>query len=351
MAAEIPDGAVIVARAIINSSLWKMRPEDRVVAVTCLAIANKKAKKWFDGHKQIMIQRGQFVRSRNEMAVECGLPVQVVRTSLEHLADSEFLTRFLTKAYTIYTIPKYQHYQDLTKYSDYGVLKPTRDPTQHQPSKTSKSNQGSAHTIVCKHQADQGLAGLCKLCGENPTSGISKTNHKQQQQATQRTPSSLILAKPPTEEGTTGGAVVVVGADRWPDPVLSKPCFRIATTLLEGIQMAKSVAHAFAAEKPLGLILRVVQQARLQKKPGGWARTALENQWMIPEATGDELREVIDMVKRDVEKANARLMSSSALKADRLPRQAGESERDWLKRNMENLRSKKANSTPTRKTK
>ena len=70
MGAEIPDGAVIVARAIVNSSLWKMRAEDRVVAVTCLAIANKKAKKWFDGQKQIVIERGQFVRSRQEMAKE-----------------------------------------------------------------------------------------------------------------------------------------------------------------------------------------------------------------------------------------------------------------------------------------
>lgn len=344
MSAEIPDGAVIVARAIINSSLWKMRPADRVVAVTCLAIANKKAKKWFDGHKQITIQRGQFVRSRSEMSQECGLPVQVVRTSLDHLSDSEFLTRNLTKAYTIYTIPKYQHYQDLTKYSDYGVLKPTRDPTRHQPGQTAKSNPASAQAPECNHLGSEGFASLCKLCGENLTSQILKTNHKQQQQTNCRTPSSPTLVGPRNGEGTTDGVVVVVGTGNWPDPILSKPSFGIASTLLEGIQMAKSVAHALATEKPLGLVLRVVQQARYQQKPGGWARTALENDWMLPEARGDELREVIELAKRDVDRANAALARTLPQGVGRLPRQDGESERDWLQRNLENIRSKKSGS-------
>jgi hypothetical protein len=118
MPAEIPDGAVIVARAIMNSSLWTMRAEDCKVAITCLVLANWKDRKWFDGQKEIMIRRGQFVRSREDFAKACGLSLQRTRTSVKHLENTGFLTRFSTKYYTVFTIPKYQHYQDLTKYSD-----------------------------------------------------------------------------------------------------------------------------------------------------------------------------------------------------------------------------------------
>src|SRR5262249_5830761 len=118
MSAEIPDGAVLVARAILNSSLWTMRPQDRVVALTCIVLCNRRRKKWFDGVEDIVIERGQFVRSRKKIVEACNLPVQIVRTSLDHLEETDFLTRKLTRGYTLYTIPKYDHYQDVTKYSD-----------------------------------------------------------------------------------------------------------------------------------------------------------------------------------------------------------------------------------------
>ena len=338
MSAEIPDGAVIVARAIVNSSLWKMRPEDRVVAVTCLAIANKRQRKWFDGHQQITIQRGQFVRSRQEMAQECGLPVQVVRTSIVHLEENDFLTRNLTRTYTLYTIPKYQHYQDLTKYSDYGVKKLTQDPTRLQPSKAGKYNQAASCDGERNPIEPQIDASLLTHCGNFLTNVNGKTNHKQQQQIP---PSSLVSNSSEKTDGDGRGFAVVVGPGTWTDPILSKPSFRVAATLLEGIRMAKSIAHSFAATKPLGLVLRVVRQARLQKRPGGWARTALENDWWLPEASGDELQEVIDLVKRDADHANTLLLPKSGPQADKLPRLPEESEREWLKRNMDHLHSKK----------
>lgn len=118
MAAEIPDGAVIVARAILNSSLWTMRPQDCKLAITCICIANWKANKiWFDG-KELIIERGQFVRSLKQLCEASRMKMMEVRTSLNHLLSVEFLTRFLTKQSYIYTIPKYDKYQDLTKYAD-----------------------------------------------------------------------------------------------------------------------------------------------------------------------------------------------------------------------------------------
>ncbi len=343
MPAEIPDGAVIVARAIVNSSLWKMRPEDRVVAVTCLAIANKKAKKWFDGYKQITIQRGQFVRSRSEMAKECGLPIQVVRTSLDHLSDSEFLTRDLTRAYTIYTIPKYQHYQDLTKYSDYGVLKLTKDLTRHQPGKTSKSNQEFAHQPECKHLDSKGVASLCKLCANYPTSEISKTNHKQQHQDR---PALSDLPDHPNGRPPAGGpsgVVVVVNPEQWMDPVLGNPSFKISLQYLESIKMAKAVAHTFAVQKPVGLVLRVVQQAKLQRSPAGWARIALENNWWLPEADKAEVGQIIEIIKRaseDQARAAMKKLGPDLIR-ERFPRKPDETEDEWFRRASQELSAAK----------
>ena len=301
MGAEIPDGAVLVARAIVNSSLWEMRPADCKVAITCITLANRRPKKWFDGHKEILIERGQFVRSREQMVDACRLPLQVVRTSVEHLERTEFLTRFLTRGYTLYTLPKYEHYQDLTKYSD----------------------------------------NLLKDCGENQPGIQPDPNHKQQQQ-TQPIPSSPDKTGP--RRGTGIGAVVVVDPDRWPDPILGKPSFRIASKLLEDIHMAVSVAHAFAAQKPIGQILRVVQQARLQKKPAGWARMAMEMNWVLPEAAGNELAELIEQVKNDVERVNAYFLTRtgvSGVKMNLPTRNPGEGEREWMRRVTDELNRRK----------
>lgn len=118
MPAEIPDGAVIVARAILNSSLWDMRPEDRVVAVTCIALCNYQAKDAWVGNSLAHLERGQFVRSWQKLARACNLSVKRTRTSIARLEKSEFLTRKRAGRYSVYTLPKYDFYQDLTNYSD-----------------------------------------------------------------------------------------------------------------------------------------------------------------------------------------------------------------------------------------
>lgn len=300
MGAEIPDGAVLIARAIVNSSLWEMRPPDRIVAITCITLANRRRKKWFDGQRDIWIERGQFVRSREQMVDACKLPLQVVRTSLEHLEVTKFLTRFLTRSYTLYTIPKYQHYQDLTKYSD----------------NLSTENQ------------------------ENQPGFQPDANHKQQQQTTPQSDPN----KTGPRRGDGIGAVVVVDPDRWPDPILGKPSFRIAFKLLEEIHMAPSIANAFAAQKPIGQVLRVVQQARLQKKPAGWARMALELNWVLPEAAGNELAEVINIVKNDVERLNAYFLTHTGVAGVKMSlpaRRPDEDERSWFKRVNDELKRRK----------
>ena len=292
MPAEIPDGAVIIARSILNSSLWTMRVEDRIVALTCIALCNRRRKKWFDGAKDVVIERGQFVRSREKFAEACNLPLQVVRTSLDHLESSDFLTRQSTRGWTIYTLPKYHHYQDLTKYSDIVGENLTRDLTRTQPA----------------------------------------PNHKQQQQTP--TPSK---SKKTGKTTGTNGVVVVVGPDTWADPVLAKPSYRLSLSFLEEIKMMRSVANTLAIQKPVGLVLRVVQQARFQRSPAGWARTALENDWSLPEAEEAEIKRVVALLKEDVDSSKSPKKFGSDSIRDRFPRKPGESDDQWFKRASDEL--------------
>jgi hypothetical protein len=118
MGAEIQDGAVLVARAILNSSVWTMRAEDKVVAITCICLANWKPRSWFNGIQTMLIGRGQFVRSWQNLAMECGLTIKTVRTSVKNLEIVGFLARKRAGHVQVFTLPKYDHYQDLTKYSD-----------------------------------------------------------------------------------------------------------------------------------------------------------------------------------------------------------------------------------------
>ncbi len=101
------------------------------MAITCIALANWKDAKWFDGEREITILRGQFVRSREDFANSCGLSLQKTRTALKHLEKTGFLTRFSTSRYMLFTLPKYGFYQSLANYSD--SANPTSNPQLTRP--------------------------------------------------------------------------------------------------------------------------------------------------------------------------------------------------------------------------
>jgi hypothetical protein len=93
-----------------------MPPADRVVAITAVVLANHEPAKWFDGRSQVQIGRGQFVRSWGRLAREAGVTVSKARVSAGHLAACGFLSRRMIGRYSLYTLPKYQFYQDAGRY-------------------------------------------------------------------------------------------------------------------------------------------------------------------------------------------------------------------------------------------
>lgn len=165
MGAEIPDGAVLIARAIFNSSLWTMRNQDRILAITLIGLANWQDRKWFDGERDVVIRRGELVRSLDDLAEAAQLSVQNVRTSLSRLEKTGFLTRKPTRRYTHLTLCKYDFYQKMSNYSDtVSNRQLTRD--QHDPNTTLT---GTQHDPNNKQELQEGEEGK-ELCVEAKTS-------------------------------------------------------------------------------------------------------------------------------------------------------------------------------------
>ncbi len=145
MGAEIPAGAVLVARAITNSSLWTMRSEDRILAITCICMANWRPKSWFDGERSTSLERGQFITSLENLAEAAKLTIRSVRTSLKNLEKVGFLTRKVTQRWTLVSVCKYDHYQKMENYYDTKAdtqLTADRHQTDIELPTTKESNKG-----------------------------------------------------------------------------------------------------------------------------------------------------------------------------------------------------------------
>ncbi|MFZ8933236.1 MAG: hypothetical protein ACO2ZP_04990 [Bacteriovoracaceae bacterium] len=78
----------------------------------------------------VPVKRGQLLTGRNELASQCGLTVQEVRTSLQRLKSTNEITIKSTSKYSIITIQNYESYQD------FGYGQPAK-----QPANTPTNNQ------------------------------------------------------------------------------------------------------------------------------------------------------------------------------------------------------------------
>ena len=88
---------------------WEWYPDTNCVrlALHFILKANYQPKKW----QGTVIDRGQLVTSRGQLAEETGLSQMQVRTTLDKLQKAGFLTKCTTSKYTIVTICNYDYYQ------------------------------------------------------------------------------------------------------------------------------------------------------------------------------------------------------------------------------------------------
>jgi hypothetical protein len=184
-----------------------------------------------------------------------------------------------------------------------------------------------------------------------PTEPILRREEVQQPQEDKKVLSvdSTSTVAPTTEgtpDGDDSGSVVVVGEDQTGEAfegktgdveaLLSKPSPRIGTALLEEIGVGKRISHSLAASHPIRRIYDVVELARNQSNPGGYARSALDQGWVVGEANGEGLKKLISDLEREAaDRASSSLWKTFLPKRDPAnERRPGESDEDYLRRGM-----------------
>lgn len=111
--------------------------------------------------KTVTLQRGQLCISERQMAEECGVGRQVVRTFLRRLRDENAINQEpahgLTQSRSIVTICHYEKYQDQRETTN---PEDNPAPTQRQPTKeqeNNSSNEGADAPSLKKQAFDQGV--------------------------------------------------------------------------------------------------------------------------------------------------------------------------------------------------
>lgn len=86
---------------------WYQNSEMVHVFIHLLISANHEPGRW----QGIDIKRGQFISSRDKLALATGISHQTIRTCLERLKSTNQVTSEPTSKYTLYTIVNYEEYQ------------------------------------------------------------------------------------------------------------------------------------------------------------------------------------------------------------------------------------------------
>lgn len=107
-------GWVKLYRELKSKSIWQLSsPEQKVVLITILLLANHEENKWEWKGKQFVCKPGQLITSLNSLVRECGdgISIQNVRTALDRFEKLGFLTNVSTKTGRLITVLNWEKYQ------------------------------------------------------------------------------------------------------------------------------------------------------------------------------------------------------------------------------------------------
>ena len=126
---------IILHKAFSN---WEWYQDSNTVRVFihCLLNANHEDKKW----QGVLIKKGSFVTSYNQLSKELGLSKQQIRTSLKKLTATQYLTQSATHLYTTLKVENWALFQGGTK-KDNTVSNTVSNTVATQSPKNSKNNK------------------------------------------------------------------------------------------------------------------------------------------------------------------------------------------------------------------
>ena len=114
MANMVNGGWVKLYRELKSKSIWQLSsPEQKVVLITILLLANHEENTWEWKGVQFICKPGQLITSLNSLVRECGdgVSIQNVRTALDRFEKLGFLTNVSTKTGRLITVLNWEKYQ------------------------------------------------------------------------------------------------------------------------------------------------------------------------------------------------------------------------------------------------
>ncbi len=147
------NGWIKLYRVLLDKYIWlRSTPEQKVILITLLLMANHEPHKWVWNKKEYEVQRGQFITSINSIVQKCGRGVstQNVRSALKKFEKHEFLTIKATNTNSLITIINWEEYQPKDE-------KVTNEPTENQQAtnKEVTKNQQRGNKEVTTNKNDK----------------------------------------------------------------------------------------------------------------------------------------------------------------------------------------------------
>ena len=139
------EGWFKVHRCLFEKAIWQQStPEQKVILITLLGMANHKGREWEWKSKQFKAEPGMLVTSLESITARCGkgISIQNVRSALNKFKKYEFLTEEVTKTGRLITILNWGLYQG----SDYVTNKDTNNQVTNDQQSTNKEVTNSQQT-------------------------------------------------------------------------------------------------------------------------------------------------------------------------------------------------------------
>lgn len=132
-------------RCLFEKAIWQQStPEQKVILITLLGMANHKGREWEWKGKQFKAEPGMLVTSLESITARCGkgISIQNVRSALTKFKKYEFLTEEVTKTGRLITVLNWGLYQG----SEYVTNKDTNNQVTNDQQSTNKEVTKSQQT-------------------------------------------------------------------------------------------------------------------------------------------------------------------------------------------------------------
>ena len=119
-------GWIKLYRCLLDDPLWQCgTPEQRVILVTLLLMANHTEKKWQWQGRPFVCQPGQMITSLKSIQQKCGKQISIsqIRRAIKRFETMGFLVNISAKDHRMITVCNWERYQHTSEAADIAPVK------------------------------------------------------------------------------------------------------------------------------------------------------------------------------------------------------------------------------------